>query len=232
MVLLQMEPRIPRRLFEFARLQMPDGVVMRNTGPRQKFRDKACQRAGAREKNAETSTRFLCQKFNGDGTDRLRLLGSVETDQKLRFPATVRIASTNRRLIEMDERAVPYRPVRDRRRRIEMFFPGADPGFVGCASLLAWVFENHGCAACERNRRLQQRPEWPVLRCKSDRKQMAKPRCRAPGRCQGVAISVMNQLEPALPNEALKFLHNLAHGRRADVLKIPACRAHLIKSPK
>ena len=132
----------------------------------------------------------------------------------------------------MDERAVPFRPVRDWRRRIEMFFPRADPGFLGCASLLAWIFENDGCALCERNRRLEQRPECPVLRCKSDQKKMAKLRWRAPDLCQGVAISLMNQLELALPNQALKFLHDLAHGSCADVLKIPACRAHLIESPK
>src|ERR1700731_5505427 len=113
-----------------------------------------------------------------------------------------------------------------------MFFPRADPGFVGCASLLAWIFENHGCAPCERNRRLEQRPEWPVLRRKSDEEKVAKPGWRAPGGCQGVAISLVNQLELALPNEALKFLYNLAHGRRADVLKIPAGGAHLIESPK
>src|SRR5204863_8698701 len=136
----------------------------------------------------------------GDGTDRLRLFGGVETDQKLRFFSAVRIDFGIRRLIEMDERSVPFRSVRDRRRRIEMFFPRADPGFVGSASLLAWIFENHGCAPCERNRRLEQRPEWPVLRCKSDEKQMAKPRWRAFGRCQAVAISLMNQLERALPN--------------------------------
>src|SRR4029077_17494075 len=122
-----------------------------------------------REKNAKTRARFFRQKFEGDGTDRLRLLGGVETDQKLRFLAAGRIDSCGGLLIEMDERAVPFRPIRDRRRRIAMLFPCADPGFVGCASLLAWIFENHGRAACERNRRLQQRPEWPVLRCKSDR---------------------------------------------------------------
>src|SRR6185437_10964799 len=61
---------------------------------------------------------------------------------------------------------------------------------------------------------------------------MAKSRWRAFGRCQGVAISLMNQLELALPNQVLKSLYDLAHGRRADVLKIPASRAHLIESPK
>src|SRR5437762_4378833 len=195
----------------------------------QEFRDKTCQCAGAREKNAETSARFFGQKVKGDGTDRLRLFGGVETDQKLRFFSAVRIDFGIRRLIEMDERSVPFRPVRDRRRRIEVFFPRADPGFVGCASLLAWIFENHGCAPCERNRRLEQRPEWPVLRCKSDEEKVAEPRWRAPCLCQGVAISLVNELELALTNQALKFLYDLAHGGRADVLKIPARGTDLIE---
>src|SRR5438132_7582207 len=140
------------------------------------------------------------------------------------------MVSCIRRLIEMDERMVLLRPIRDRRRRIEMFFPGADPGFVGCASLLTWIFENHACAPCERDRRLEQRPEWPVLRRKSDEEKVAEPRWHAPCLCQGVAISLMNELELALSNQASKFLYDLTHSRRADVLKIPAGRAHLIES--
>src|SRR2546423_508383 len=187
-----MEPSVPSGLLEFARCQMTDGVMMRNTGPSEKFRDQACQGAGAREENAETGTRFFRQKFEGDGGDGPSLLGGVETDQELRFAAAVRIGSGVRRLIEMDEGATSFRPVRVRRSRIEMFFPISDPRFVGCASLLAWIFEDHGCASCERNRRPQQRPERPVPRGESGEEEMAKPWGRALGRCQGLAISLMN----------------------------------------
>ena len=58
---------------------------------------------------------------------------------------------------------------------------------------------------------------------------MAKSRRRTPGRCQGVAISLVNQLELALPNQASKFLYDLTHGGRADVLKIPARGTNLIE---
>src|SRR5438132_3600116 len=139
------------------------------------------------------------------------------------------MVSCIRRMFEIDERMVLVRQISDRRRRIEMFFPGADPGFVGCASLLTCIFENHACAPCERDRRLEQRPEWPVLRCKSDEEKVAEPRWQAPCLRQGVAISLMNQLELALPDQALKFLDDLAHGGRADVLKIPARGTNLIE---
>src|SRR4029077_18145737 len=142
-----------------------------------------------------------------------------ETDQKLRFFSAVRIELADCRLIEMDERPVPFRRVRDRRRRIQMLSPRADPGFVGSASLLARIFENHGCAPCERNRRLQQRPEWPVFRCKSDDEKGAEPRWRSPRPCHGLATSLVNELELALSNQASKLLYDLAHGGRPDVLK-------------
>src|SRR5438876_11257029 len=58
---------------------------------------------------------------------------------------------------------------------------------------------------------------------------MAKSRRRIPGRCQGIAIGLVNQLELALTNQASKFLYDLTHGGRADVLKIPARGADLIE---
>src|SRR5260370_8958881 len=76
---------------------------------------------------------------------------------------------------------------------------------------------------------MEQRPEWPVLRRKSDEEKVAEPRWHAPCLCQGVAISLMNELELALSNQASKFLYDLTHGGRADVLKIPARGTNLIE---
>ncbi len=61
---------------------------------------------------------------------------------------------------------------------------------------------------------------------------MAKARRRSLDRYQRLAIRLVNQLKLALPNQVLKYLYDLACGRRAGALKIPARGANLIERPE
>src|ERR1700738_1303365 len=84
MIFLHLYPVPPFRTLKVARIQMSDGIVMRNSGAGERIGNEPRQRAGARKQNSETSARFAFEKLECDGCDSLCLFSRVEADQKMR----------------------------------------------------------------------------------------------------------------------------------------------------